>query len=144
MCLAMQALIRSAFAEIGKGVGTALIVRAGSQPCAVCPSCSLVCPEPARLPDCICQAGQRQVDPHCPAAPHWSAWLCVLLVGILIGVIAQWRLSRDTVVEGKPYVAAKEIQNIDPNTAERERIRCEAKEQIAAVKAKAKNGTGAR
>ena len=84
------------------------------------------------------------MNPLCPAAAHWSAWLCVLLVGVLIGILAHWVLSRDVVVEGRPFVVIPEIQNIDPNVAERERIRVEAKEQIAAVKAKAKNGTGAR
>ena len=141
--MAKLAFARSAAAEMGKGLSLALTGRAGSHECAPCPSCSLVCPEPARIPDCVCQAGERQVDPGCPPPPHWSLWCLVFLVGVLIGIGIHWKLSQRVFVEGRPVViqAEPEVQAID---LDREIIAAEARLQIAAVKAKARNGTGAR
>ena len=139
----MLALARSAAAEIGRGLSTALIVRAGSRECPACPDCHLVCPEPARIPDCVCQAGERQPDPTCPLLPSYSSWCLVFLVGVLVGLVAQWRLSQRTVVEGRPVVPVPpRIES--PESIDREAIAIEARSQIAAVKARARNGPTAR
>ena len=139
----MLALARSAATELGRGLSTALVVRAGSQSCPKCPDCTLVCPEPARIPDCICQAGERQPDPGCPLPPSAFSWLCVFLIGIVLGFFAHWRLSWRAYVEGKPVCIPA------PNLAEgecidREIIAAEARSQLAAVKARARHGVTGR
>ena len=139
----MLALARAAAAELGRGLSTALIVRAGSQSCARCPDCNLVCPEPARIPDCVCQAGARQPDPSCPALPGLSNWICIFLCGVLVGIAVHWKLSRESVVEGKP-VAFPGLPIATQENIDRETIATEARLQIAAVKARARHGSATR
>ena len=54
----MQDALRSALAELARGLSTGAVVLAGSPRCPACQP-TLSCEAPPRCPDCVCYAGER-------------------------------------------------------------------------------------
>ena len=91
-------MLRAAAAELSRSVSTAIVLWAGIPHCP-----SLVCPEPQRCGDCVCQEGKRLVAPVPGACVGFgTAHLAAALAfGILVGVVLQQWITSRTIVRGK-------------------------------------------
>ena len=83
----MQAALRSALAELARGLSTGAVVLAGSPRCPACQP-TLSCEAPPRCPDCVCYAGERGSLTEPPGSVSvFLLTLVVILVFVSGGLI---------------------------------------------------------
>ena len=111
--MAVQTTLLGVARELSRSLATTVILW-GSSPS--CPSCSLVCPDIPRAPDCVCEDGVRVAAPECSVS-FTVVWLA-LVVGIVIGSVAQQWYSSRSIVVGRQFVPRPAIESA-PLRAER-------------------------
>jgi len=90
--------------ELVRSISTAIVIFAGAPKC---PDCLVSCAPAARCPDCICQ-GSHRAPPEVPSC--LASYVCCVVVGFLVGVLAHWQWCKAFTVIGSRTVAHPAVQ----------------------------------